>query len=123
MRSLKVLGLVSLLLVGFSGMVGARDKSPAIKDSYHITFVASIHVGSALLPAGDYTVQHVMDGQDHFMVFRDAHGKIPQVKVKCTLVPLPEKAGDTSTSYVLNAANERVLQGLTFSGDKVKHVF
>jgi hypothetical protein len=123
MRSLKVLGFVLLLLVGFAGMAGARDNSPAVKDTYHVTFQASIHVGSALLPAGDYTVQHIMDGQDHFMVFRDVRGKTPEVKVKCTLVPLPQKADDTSTSYVLNAANERVLEGLTFRGAKVKHVF
>lgn len=122
MRSLKVLGLVMALL-SFAGMATARDKAPAIKDSYRITFNAPIHVGSALLPAGEYTVQHLMEGQDHIMVFRDVQGKTPEVRVKCALVPLSQKAENDSTSYVLNAANERVLQALTFSGDKARHVF
>lgn len=122
MRLLKVLGLV-LVLLGFVGIAGARNKATGIKDSYYVTFDASIHIGSTVLPAGDYTVQHVMDGQDHFMVFRDVHGKNPDVKVKCTLVPLAQKAKNTTTSYVLNAQNERVLQTLIFSGDKAKHVF
>jgi hypothetical protein len=43
--------------------------------------------------------------------------------VKCTLVPLPQKAAADQTIYQLNASNERVLQELVFRGDSAKHVF
>jgi hypothetical protein len=63
-----------------------------------------------------------MEGQEHVMVFQRVHGK-DQVKVKCTLVPLARKADQSETIYLLNASNERVLQGLVFRGDSAKHVF
>jgi hypothetical protein len=63
-----------------------------------------------------------MEGQDHIMSFESVHGKTI-VKVPCKLVPLGSKAGQTQSSFVTNAANERVLQELVFRGDTAKHVF
>jgi hypothetical protein len=121
MRFLKVLGvLLSVLALASIGMAG--EKNLGIRDVSRVTFVAPIRVGTALLPAGDYVVRHTMEGQDHVMVFERIHGK-ESVKVKCTLVPLPQKADQTSTVYQLNATNERVLQELVFRGDTAKHVF
>jgi hypothetical protein len=34
-----------------------------------------------------------------------------------------KESGKDQTIYLLNAANERVLQELIFRGDKAKHVF
>jgi hypothetical protein len=65
-----------------------------------------------------------MDGDNHIMVFKQLRTKNPaEAKVKCTLVPLASKADQTQKSYVINAANERVLQTLVFRGDKAQHVF
>jgi hypothetical protein len=94
-----------------------------IRDVSRITFAVPMRVGTALLPAGDYTVRHTMEGQEHIMVFQSVRGKGPEVKVKCTLVPLGQKADQTQTIYTLNAANERVLQELIIRGDTAKHVF
>jgi hypothetical protein len=58
------------------------------------------------------------------MVFKQLKTKKPaEARVKCQLVPLPEKAGETQKIYVVSAANERVLQTLIFRGDSAKHVF
>jgi hypothetical protein len=122
MRSFKVVGM-SLCLLVFVAMAGARTKDPAIRDVYHITFTAPIHVGNAVLPAGDYTIHHEMEGQDHYMVFREDGKKTSDLKVKCTLVQLGYKASKTETIYELNASNERVLQQIVFAGDTAKHVF
>ncbi len=120
MRLLKVVVILfSVLAVCL--FAGAADKNLGIQDTYHVTFDTPIRVGTALLPAGDYAIHHTMEGQDHIMVFQK--GKEPAVKVKCTLVPLPQKAAATETIYVRNAANERVLQELVFRGDAAKHVF
>jgi hypothetical protein len=122
MRLLKVFGI---LLCGFAlvAVAVAGGKSLGVRDSYRIRFDSPVRVGTDLLPAGDYTIRHIMEGQDHIMVFQSARGKGPAVRVKCTLVPLGQKAQKTSTTYVLNAASERVLHEMTFRGDTEKHVF
>ena len=122
MRFMKVVGVVVCALVLVS-MAMATDKNLGIRDVSHVTFIAPTRVGTALLPAGDYLVRHTMEGQEHIMVFQPVRGKAPEVKVKCTLVPLAEKASETETIYSVNAANERVLQELVFRGDTAKHVF
>jgi hypothetical protein len=80
-------------------------------------------VGGELLPAGDYVVRHTMEGPDHVMVFQSVNHKHADVKAKCQLIDLGNKADQTRTVYEVNAAKERVLQELVFGGDSVKHVF
>jgi hypothetical protein len=122
MRSMKVLGIFVCIAV-FASMAVAGPNSMGIRDVSRVTFVAPMRVGTALLPAGDYVVRHTMEGQEHIMVFQASQGKTADVKVKCTLVPLGQKAAQNQTIYSLNAANERVLQELVFRGDTSKHVF
>jgi len=70
-----------------------------------------------------------MEGENHIMVFnrmvfnRVSPGKVASFRVKCSLVPLGEKAKTTEKKYVLNAANEQVMQEIVFRGDSAKHVF
>jgi hypothetical protein len=93
-------------------------------DKYQVTFSEKVRVADTLLPQGNYEIRHVMEGTDHIMVFRQLGKKNPvEVRAKCTLVPLTVKASDDQKIYVLNAANERVLQELIFKGDRSKHVF
>jgi hypothetical protein len=65
-----------------------------------------------------------MEGENHVMVFnRVSPGKVVSFRVKGSLVPLGEKAKTTEKKYVLNAANEQVMQEIVFRGDSAKHVF
>lgn len=122
MRLAKIVGMLfsAFMLVA---MASAATKNAGIRDVYHLTFAAPVHVGTAVLPAGDYTIRHEMDGQDHYMVFREDGKKGSDVKVRCTLVQLEHKADRTQTIYSLNASNERILQEFVFKGDTAKHVF
>jgi hypothetical protein len=123
MRSLKVL-CVFLCVVAFGTMVMAGPKnSMGIHEVNNVTFVAPVRIGTVLLPPGEYVVRHVMDQQDHIMVFKGVNGKKDEVKVKCTLVPLAKKADRSEEIYKVNAKNERELQELVFRGDTSKHVF
>lgn len=122
MRGLKITGLFVCFLALCSIAV-ARENSLGIHEVTHVTFTEPTHVGSAILPAGDYVMRHTMEGQDHVMVFERGKSKTPIVKVKCTLVPLAHPANHSQTVVVLNAANERVLQEVVVRGDKAKHVF
>lgn len=121
MRSLKIMGIFMCVLA-LGAIAVAGSNSMGIRDVNKVTFVAPMRMGTVVLPAGDYVVRHTMEGQAHVMVFQRLHSK-DEFKVKCTLVPLPQKANNNQAIYVLNAGNERVLQELVFEGDSAKHVF
>jgi len=121
MRSFRVLGIfICILALGSIALAGKN--SMGVRDVSTVTFVAPMHIGAVVLPAGDYVVRHTMNGEEHIMVFQRVRSQ-DEIKVKCTLVPLSKKAEQTETIYRLNASNERILQELTFRGDTAKHVF
>ena len=100
------------------------ENSMGISDKYQVSFVEKVRVADTVLPKGNYEIRHVMEGSDHIMIFRQLNTRKPiEVRAKCTLVPLNERASDDQRIYTLNAANERVLHELIFKGDTAKHVF
>jgi hypothetical protein len=113
-----------LMSVFILGAVAIAENQLGIADTYQVTFSEKVRVADTLLPKGDYEIRHVMEGENHIMVFHQLKTrKLVEVRAKCTLVPLSVKANQNQTTYVLNAANERVLQELVFKGDRAKHVF
>ena len=118
MRSLKSLTLGGICIVALGVLLAAKPNQFGVANTQIVSFDQPIYVGSVLLPKGDYQVTHTMEGANHIMVFSQLHSpKRAEARVKCTLVPLPEKI------YIHNAANEHVLQELVFRGDSAKHVF
>ena len=67
-----VTGLVLAFSLGiFSSQLFAQHESSLIADKggkFHIG--SSVLAGTALLESGMYRVQHVMEGNDHMLVFR-----------------------------------------------------
>ena len=117
-------GILILMCVFILGALTVAENQLGIADTYRVNFSEKVRVADTLLPQGNYEVRHVMEGQDHIMVFRQLGTKKPvEVRAKCTLVPLGAKAKDDQKIYILNAANERVLHELIFKGDSAKHVF
>jgi hypothetical protein len=117
-------GILVWMCVFILGAFSAAENQSEIRDSYRVNFSENVRVADTLLPKGNYEIRHVMEGSDHIMVFRELGTKKPvEVRAKCTLVPLSAKADKDQKIYVLNAANERVLQELVFKGDRAKHVF
>src|SRR5664279_3178829 len=117
-------GILVLMCVLMLGAVSAAENQLGIADKYQVNFTEKVRVADTLLPQGNYEIIHVMEGSDHIMIFRQLGTKKPvEVRAKCTMVPLTEKASDSQKLYIINAANERVLEELTFKGDKSKHVF
>lgn len=116
-----VILIAALMVVGAATMLSAKDNPMGIATKQQITFTAPTVVGGTLLPAGDYTVLHEMQGTEHLMIFKQVGGKA-EVKAKCSLVPLTEKAKTTEQRYTENAKNEHVLVEMTFRGDTAKHV-
>lgn len=121
-KSTIVAVLVFFILVSLFAIAG--QNSMGVADTYRVSFTEKTRVADTVLPKGDYEIRHVMEGQDHIMVFHQLGTKKPaEVRAKCTLVPLVAKADADQKIFTLNAANERVLQELIFKGDKAKHVF
>jgi len=117
-------GMVIVMCIFILGAVAAAENKLAIAHTYQVKFSEDVRVADTLLPKGNYEIRHVMEGSDHIMVFRQLGTKKPaEVRAKCTLVPLSAKASESQTIYVLNAANQRVLQELVFKGEDAKHVF
>ncbi len=117
MRFLKMLGLLLFLSV----VAMASGNKLGINDVRHVKFDAPVRIGTDVLPAGEYVVRHTMQGEEHIMAFERANRK-EVYKVKCTLVPLTEKADADRALYTVTSS-EKVLRELIFRGDTAKHVF
>ncbi len=120
-RMFAVLIAVTLVVLGATTVLAAKDYPMGVAPKQEISFTAPTLVGGNLLPAGDYSVLHTMQGTEHVMVFKQIGGKA-EAKAKCNLVPLTAKAKTTEQRYNENAQNQRVLIEMTFKGDSSKHV-
>ena len=124
MRNLKSSALFFALIFCLSSMLQAATNKYGVADVRKLTLTAPTRVGDVLLPQGNYEVRHVMEAENHMMVFKQLGTNKPaEARVKCNLVPLKEKAEANQLIYESNGANERVLRTLRFRGDLAEHVF
>ena len=123
MRLLKVITVFIAVVLCVSGVLLAKTGKYGVADVRKVTLTGPTRVGDVLLPQGQYEVRHLMEADNHVMVFKQIGGKAQEARVKCNLVPLQQKVDHDQVVYTLNAANERVLQTLRFSGDTAEHVF
>lgn len=114
---------VTVLILALTAAALAGNQS-GIADKRQVTFSDPVRIGQALLPAGEYTVLHQMQGTDHVMVFTQNGKKKPaEARVKCTLVPLNAPARQTELGFKTNSANEKLLTRMVFKGDRAEHQF
>jgi hypothetical protein len=124
MQSSKILVLMIVCVMCLAVAATASNNKFGVADVHRVSFIDNIRVGDTLLLAGDYEVRHVMEGDNHIMVFQKLGSRKPlEARVKCELVPLNQKASQTQKSYVTNAQKEQVLRELVFAGETAKHVF
>ncbi len=118
MKIRKLLGTALVLAVSLSLMASSAPSSHAGK-SWTLRLPFPAHVGSALLPAGYYTVQQLNDGDDHILVFKGDKKEI--ARAHCTMENLSEKPKNALLTFDRNSAGERVLVAIAFPGDSVQH--
>ena len=117
MKGLKI-ATVLLFLIAVSAM--AADASNVdVGKSWALTLHHPTRVGAALLPAGDYNVRHLKDGEGHVLAFKS--GRKEMARVGCKLEQLPKKVERTSLLEDTNGAGEQVLMSIAFAGDKFRH--
>jgi hypothetical protein len=115
---------VAIVLLIFLAAVALAASQSGVADKRQVTFYDPVRIGETLLPAGEYTVLHQMQGTNHIMVFTQmGKKKAAEAKVKCTLVPLDKPAATSELGFKTNAANERLLTRMVFKGDRAAHHF
>jgi len=124
MRAARFGAVLALLVICFSMLSLAERNKFGVSDTQRIAFSKAVKVGDAVLPKGEYKVQHTMQGEEHIMVFTQMNASKPATsKAKCQLVTLPKKADQTQLVYQTQGSADPVLQELIFKGDTAKHVF
>lgn len=124
MHNLKSTALFFVVILCLTSVLQAGTNKYSVADVRKVTLTAATRVGDVVLPQGDYEVRHVMEAENHMMVFKQLGTNKPaEGRVKCNLVPLKEKAEANQLIYESNRANERVLRTLRFRGDLAEHVF
>lgn len=123
---MKKIAIISVLLLCCGAFAFAADtnaKDMGVGKTQTINFITDVKVADKVLPAGEYRVQHVMEGDNHIMVFRSLANNSEQARVKCNMVELKTKAGQTSSEILKNPNGDRVVTAITFAGTRYKHQF
>ncbi len=101
------------------------------KGMLHFTKV--IKVGEVALQPGMYQVQHVTEGTNHIIVFKEVAmaagykmGNTPVGKevarVQCTVEPVNKKMSNTKITLRTNAAGEKEVAEVQVAGERFKHL-
>ena len=117
MKGLKI-ATALLFLIAVSAMA-ADASNMDVGKSWTLTLHHPTRVGSTLLPAGEYNVRHLKDGEEHVLAFKS--GKKEMARVGCKLEQLSKKAEGTALLEDTNGAGEQVLMSIAFAGDKFRH--
>ncbi|MGI9101532.1 MAG: hypothetical protein ACR2IF_03720 [Terriglobales bacterium] len=116
-KGLKLLGILAVVAIAISAL--AADM-PGVGRTYNLTIINPVKVGNTVLQAGDYKVKHIMEGNQHVMVFKLDSKEV--VRANCTMEPVKNRA-ESTMQEVSTANGGRTLVAVTFAGEKIKHVF
>lgn len=101
------------------------------KGTFHID--KQVRVGGKLLKAGMYQVQHLTEGIDHFIIFREIKVGYRNnmgnqtlgdeiARVKCTIESVGQKMKNTKLILQQNAAGEKEVVEVWVKGETFKHI-
>lgn len=96
-------------------------------------FSTQVKAGDAVLKPGMYQVQHVMEGRDHVIVFKEVGmqagykmGNTPVGKevarIKRKVEPVTKAVNNTKITLRTNAAGEKEIAEVQVAGEKFKHL-
>jgi hypothetical protein len=121
MRKALILGM--LLLAGSVLLFAGNEATMGVGKINSVTFSQPMKIGTSVLPQGTYQVKHVMEGENHIMVFTGKTKGVPEVRVRCKMENLPARASQGSILYERDASGVAVLNRLVFRGDTYSHNF
>ena len=113
------LAVVVVLLLGTAAV--AADQ-PA--EARMVTFLTPVQIEGTPLPPDTYMVKHVIEGQEHALVFVSAGSKKRhEHRVKCQVKSLAKKSAFTEQRFAEDSSGKRTIISLVFEGDDVEYVF
>lgn len=98
-----------------------------------VHFTSPVKVGDTVLKPGMYQVQHVEEGSDHVIVFREMSmpagyrmnntpvGK-EVARIKCKIEPVAKKVSNTAITFRTNAAGEKEITEIQVAGEAFRHL-
>ena len=116
--------LLALLLGVFSVPLLAQDKHQGmihVGRKGEAKFTSVMRVGETVLKPGTYFFQHIVEGEDHVVIFKTASGE-EAVRLKCRLEPLGQKARRTALYTHVGGGSEKILDAVAVRGEVVRHV-
>lgn len=98
-----------------------------------VHFNVEVKAGGAVLKPGMYQVQHVTEGSDHVIIFKEMEmpagyrmGNTPVGKevarIKCKVEPVDKKAGNTKITLRTNSAGQKEIAEVQVAGEAFKHI-
>jgi hypothetical protein len=109
------------------------DKDVIIGKKGEVHFTDQVKAGDAVLKPAMYQVQHVMEGSDHVIIFKEMGmaagykmGNTPTGKevarIKCKVEPITKAENNTKITLRTNAAGEKEIAEVQIAGEKFKHL-
>jgi len=144
-KTTRIIAAITLLVLAvgaFNLPVSAQDhqahqagpsKDFAIGKKGEVHFNVQVKAGDAALKPGMYQVQHVVEGNDHVIIFKEMSmpagykmGATPVGKevarIKCKVEPVANKASNTKITLRTNAAGEKEIAEVQVAGEAFKHL-
>ena len=98
-----------------------------------VHFTQNVKVGTTVLKAGMYEVQHLVEGNNHVVVFKEVsmqagfkHGNTPVgnevARIKCQVEPIKKAVNNTKITLRTNAAGEKEVAEVQVAGEAFKHL-
>ena len=130
---------LTLAVMAASIVVGSAPASAAdmgekgkVESKAEIWLSAKTRFSGFALPAGQYQLQHRVDGSEHSMSFIQLRAgtsmqsasthKLMPVRLRCSLEPLPAKASQTAFYSVAEGDANRAVR-LEIKGESMAHIF
>ncbi|HZS04768.1 MAG TPA: hypothetical protein VFD58_08030 [Blastocatellia bacterium] len=109
------------------------DGDVVIGKKGEVHFTTQVKAGNTVLKPGMYQVQHVVEGNDHVIVFKEVgmqagykHGNTPVGKevarITCKVEPVTQKVNNTKITLRTNAAGEKEIAEVQVAGEAFKHL-
>ena len=139
-RTIKTITTIAFLTVTFAllnlavaAQTHHQKAEVIIGKKGQVHFTQNVKVGTTVLKPGMYQVQHVMEGSDHVVIFKEVgmqagykHGNTPVGKevarVNCKVEPITKAENNTKITLRTNAAGEKEVAEVQVAGEKFKHL-
>lgn len=143
-NSIVKLAFLALVVSTFSFLAVAQDhqghemhkasgKDVIIGKKGAVHFTQNVKVGTTVLKPGMYQVQHMVEGSNHVVIFKEVgmqagykHGNTPVgnevARVECKVEPVTKAVNNTKITLRTNAAGEKEIADVQVAGEKFKHL-